>query len=290
MTSEAEFFLAARSALDGQQASHHERHFLLIDHAGAPGLIAELRRRSGVSWWNLFDDSKEHGALDVAPILIQLREDRSTADERGFLSWVHRACKFSTSVIVLHSTWTPEPLVAALKRRLDVLLPDRMPVMLRYFDTRIFESLLQVLSEPQCEQFVGVGSCWYWLDRAGQLQTRASRQLETDAWPQQFELDVAQQNALIEAGSADALVEQMTTQAPDMCRGQTRAELHAVASRCLPKFAELHIEDNRTQTVYCLAALQLGAAFESQPEWAAILKRVAGKTLTFEGALKEMRV
>jgi Domain of unknown function (DUF4123) len=290
MTTDDDFYLAVRGTAPGRHLPPDLRHYLLIDHAGAPGLLAELRRAHGVSWWSLFADSKEQGAIDVAPILVYLSDDQSTLSERDFLRWVRRNCEFSTSAAVLHSAWAPDELIAALKRRLDVLLPDRMPVMLRYFDTRVLESLLQVLTSVQREQFMGVASRWHWLDRAGQLKGQDVEQLQADAWPHPFELDVAQQNALIDASAADALAEQMNTQAPDMCQSKSRAELHALAARCLTKFGKLHIEDLRTQTLYCLTALQLSSDFELQPGWAAALDSVTKKTISFEAALKEMGV
>jgi hypothetical protein len=95
---------------------------------------------------------------------------------------------------------------------------------------------------------------------------------------------------LIEAGEADALAAQMKGQAPDLCQGAPTEQLHALAVQCLPKLGKLGIEDVRTQTLYCLTALQLGPKFDLQPEWAAVLGRVAAKEVTFEDALKEMQV
>ena len=246
MTALENFCSAACGRAPSDNRSNDPNCYVLIDHAGAPGLLVELRRSPAIHWWSLFDESKEQSALDVAPILAKLphARPRSSADE--FLRWVHRTCEFSTSVIVLHSNWTPGVLAAALKRRFDVVLPDHVPVMLRYFDTRVLESLLCVLAEPQRDEFMGVASRWYWLDRAGQLQTRPSRELQADPWPQRFELDVEQQNALIDAGHADALVERMNAQAPDLCQGTPRAELHSLATLCLAKLDKLHIEDART--------------------------------------------
>ena len=82
----------------------------------------------------------------------------------------------------------------------------------------------------------------------------------------------------------------MTAQAPDLCHHRPRAELHALAERCMSKVVGLGIEDIRTRAVYCLAASQLGEGFDSQPAWADVVGRVAKKQIGFEAALKEMGV
>ena len=82
----------------------------------------------------------------------------------------HLACGESTSLTLLHSSLAFEALAQRLKYRLDVLLPDGLPAMLRYFDTRILESLIQVLEPDQRNHFLGIAYCWQWLDRGGDMR------------------------------------------------------------------------------------------------------------------------
>ena len=290
MTPVNDFIQAIRGDRTDALPRSEQRLYLLVDHAGAPGLVAELRRKVAVPWSSLFDDSTEQGALTVAPILIHFPDACASQSELNLLAWLQRACEFSTSLTVLNSTLEHDSLACALRRRLNALLPDHMPVMLRYFDTRILESLVPVLSPAQRSEFLGIASRWQWLDRAGDLRRLDSDQLQSDSWPHQFELDVVQQNALIEASTADALVEQMQAHAADLCRPKTRAELHALAERCVPKLDRFAIEDIRTQTLFCLTQLQLGPGFDMQPAWADALGRVAKKQISFEVILKEMGV
>lgn len=264
--------------------------YLLVDHSGAPGLVTALRRRPPLRWSSLFADSKEEAALDVAPILISVVHKFADPMEREFLRWMLRACELSTSLTILHSTLDHDVLAKALKKRLDVQLPDRMPVLLRYFDTRILESLLTVLTAAQSKNFSGLASRWQWLDRAGQLQVRESTQAAADGWPNNFEFDVAQQNALIDAGQADALVEQMQLQAPDVCQTTTRAQLHAIAEECAAKFERLSIEDIRSQSLFCLTAVHLGPEFDKQARWVDALARVGKKQVSFEAVVAELGV
>ena len=290
MTNLDDFLSAVQGAATDETPAGEQVRYLLIDHAGAPGLTQALRGRYFLSWTSLFEGSTEVGALEVAPILVQLPSHRMTSSERDFLQWLYRKCQFSTSVTALHSTWTRDSLEHALKIRLDAVLPDNLPVMLRYFDTRTLESLWRVLTAEQQKQFFGFASCWQWLDRAGDLHQWHTEQLTNDSWPARFEVDVTQQKALIESGEADALAAQMAAQAPDLCHVKQRAELHALANRCRAKFDALGIADIRTQTLYCLTALQHGLDFDADPRWAEMLGRVGRKQLGFEAALIEMGV
>lgn len=232
--------------------------YALIDHAGAPGLVKKLQRDSTTAWSSLFEGSREQGALEVAPILVHLANGGTGSSERSLLNWLHHACRFSTSLIVLNSSLRHADVALALRKRLNARLPEHVDVMLRYFDTRIFESLIPVLDPAQRAEFLGIASRWQWLDRAGLLQRMDAQEQQGDAWPALFELNTAQQNALIEASSADALVQQMQANASDLCRDKTRAQLHAIAAQCLPKIGRWAIEDLRTQTLVCLTALQHG--------------------------------
>ena len=78
--------------------------------------------------------------------------------------------------------------------------------------------------------------------------------------------------------------------APDLCQSRTRAELHALAESCSAKFDRLAIDDIRTQTLFCMTALQLGPTFDAQLGWPEALARVAKKQVSFDAVLKEMGV
>ena len=158
MTEVNDFIQAVRGEQDADQATNNARLYALVDHAGAPGLLAELGRRTGIPWCSLFEDSKEQGALEVAPVLIQFADGGSSQTELKLLAWLHRACKFSTSLTVLQSSLAQPALASALKRRLNAKLPDGMFVMLRYFDTRILGSLITVLTAAQRGEFLGVAA------------------------------------------------------------------------------------------------------------------------------------
>ena len=258
------------------------RLYALVDHAGAPGLLRRLRERPQNQWSNLFESSTEENAIEAAPLLLDL----SAINQGAWLQWLHAACSESTSLTLLHSSLDIEALAQRLKCRLEALLPDGVPAMLRYFDTRILESLVEVLTLEQRSHFFGIASCWQWLDRAGDIQIFNALEMPDDAWPMPFAFTEKQQNAMIDAAEADALVQQMQIHGLDLCAGHSRAELHAIASTCIAKANHLGLDGTPSQTIFALTTLQLGPDFTQQPEWVKLLPSVMHRNITFEDAIK----
>lgn len=220
--------------------------------------------------------------MDAAPLLLDLE----TISQKPWLQWLHFACSESTSLTLLHSSLELPALAESLKRRLDVLLPDAVPALLRYFDTRIIESLLQVLETEQCKTFFGIAACWQWLDRAGELRHYQVEQLPDDSWPSPWKLDEKQQNAMIDAAEADALVQQIQSHGMELCAGHSRASLHTLARSCIAQAEKFEIDGIPARTLFSLLAMQTGTGFHEQPEWAALLARVRLKEISFEDAVK----
>ena len=280
---EFESFLQAISAA---AAASDSRLYALVDHAGAPGLLGRLREQPQTRWANLFAGSTQENAIEVAPLLLDL----DTVNQKAWLRWLYSACRESTSLTFVHSTLSLESLAERLKYRLEVVLPDGLPALLRYFDTRILESLIQVLEREQRSHFFGIASCWQWLDRAGDVRQLNAPQLPDDGWPMPFPFTEPQQNAMIDAAEADALVQQMQIHGLDLCASHSRAELHAIASNCIAKNHQFGIDGTPSQTIFALTTLQLGADFIQQPEWAKLVSKIIHKKINFEDAIRLQRL
>lgn len=269
-------------SVSAQSAARQTHFYALVDHAGAPGLLDRLHERPHTHWLNVFTASREGPSMDAAPLLLDLE----TISQKPWLQWLHFSCIESTSLTLLHSSLELPALAECLKRRLDVLLPDAVPALLRYFDTRIIESLLQFLEAEQCKTFFGIAACWQWLDRAGELRYYQVEQLPDDSWPSPWKLDEKQQNAMIDAAEADALVQQMQNHGMELCAGRSRASLHTLAQNCIAQATQFGIDGMPARTLFSLLALQIGTGFHEQAEWAALLARVRLKEISFEDAVK----
>lgn len=252
-------------------AGHHL--FALVDHAGCDSLMPRLSHSRSLQWINLFEGSTEAGAIQVAPILVDLGGIATpSATAQRFLSGLSSVCQTSNALLVMRSTWSLPTLATALRARLDALLPDDLPVLLRYFDTRVHAALLSVLREDQCAEFYCPASHWWWFDRAGRWCDLASQECETDTLQSPMTLDAKQQTQLIAASEADAVAHEVRLAAPDLCKGWSRAQLHEHVAHCLPAAQGHNIGGLSMQTLFCIVALELGVGFDEQPEWSAAFK------------------
>jgi hypothetical protein len=234
------------TAVSAGATREHSHLYALVDHAGAPGLLNSLLDRPGTRWLNLFSGSPGESAIEVAPLLLDLQ----TPSQLAWLQWLQDVCRESSSLTLLHSTLELSPLAQGLKCRLDVMLPDGVPALLRYFDTRILEALYQTLDPEQRKSFFGIAACWQWLDRAGKLQQLFNNELSADNWPELFAFSEKQQNAMIDAAEADVLTQQMQHHGMDLCTGHSRAALHALARECIVKADQFNIEGASARTLF----------------------------------------
>jgi hypothetical protein len=143
--------------------------YLLVDHAGMPGLVQMLVQTHS-NWRSLFEGSKEENALSVAPILFSINLTNEPLKRCRLLNWVCQNGIYTSSVILMISPLPIDVLAARLRQRLEATIPDNMEVLLRYFDPRIFESLCRILSKKQKEDFLNVAACWWYTDRIGELR------------------------------------------------------------------------------------------------------------------------
>lgn len=269
--------------------SSGHRLFVLVDHAGCTDLMSRLARSPSMKWLNLFEGSQEAGALQVAPILIDLGEVASPPPAaRHFLSALAHECQTSNAVLMLRSRWSHENLADAMRARMDAMLPDDLPVLLRYFDTRVYASLLDVFTPEQRSTFCCPASHWWWLDRAGQWCEQTSTETASDTFRAPILLDAQQQSGLIAAGLADAVAHEVRLAAPDLCEGRSRAALHAHVETCLLAARRHQINTLSMQTLYCIVALELGPAFDQQPEWSSALAAARKQNRGFDWVVRQV--
>lgn len=242
--------------------------FALVDHAGCSSLLVQLNRAPSLQWISLFDDSKEAKAIDVAPILIDLgRSHDPSPRAKHMLSWLHTACETSNALLLIRSTWTHDRLARALKHRLDALLPEDLPVLLRFFDTRVFGSLMHVFDAHQKAAFCGVASRWWWLDRHGRLGDMVTREHTEDPLLGAIRFTDMQQARLIDKCEADTVAQEVVRAAPDLCSHLSRGRLHELVAACLPAARRHGIEGLPMQSLFCMAALDHGIGFHEQTPW-----------------------
>jgi hypothetical protein len=256
--------------------------YLLVDHAGVPGLHRKLG--SLVEWENLFQGSRESAAFAVAPILILLGSSSAVKLSSLFIRWISENGALTSSLIILAS---PEPIDIVKKRltdRLDVKLSEGMEAMLRFYDPRILEQLSKIMSPHQAERFFSPGCKWWYVNRGGKLAEVASSFRLGDEPYSPLSLSQDQEEALLNALEPDRILyllletaPQLESKLPDDRYKFITEKLHAALDFGITSTVEL--------TLYCTIALLCGIDFETHPYWSEALAGVRMQRITFSQAV-----
>lgn len=239
--------------------------YALVDH----GAIADLTKRLskfGVSWTSLFEGSRDQGALSVAPILVPLHQDGQALASKSAVNWLCEQGRFTSSLLFLMSPMDTPTLARRLTLRLDATLPDNLDIVLRYFDTRIFDALMTVFEESQRDAFLGVAKVWSSVGRSGSIQSYAASFQEDEGESLPIEFTPAQENALIELSEPD--------QVAMLLRGVVPAEYERIAHAMRHDFIQRHIAAARgysitsvqEQALFCSLILTEGEHFAVAPK------------------------
>lgn len=196
------------------ESQPRENIFLLLDHGGLPGLSQQLRNCSA-EWMSLFDGTKEESVLVVAPILLLAANGGKIRLYRLVFDWLRQHGTYSSSVMILVSPLDLAYLASQLGARLHITLAGGVEAMLRFFDPRVFESLLDILTQEQVEDFLGGVSSWYYVDRAGRIAQAREKYREVKVLSKSISLSQEQENLLLESSEIDQILASLRSSVPD---------------------------------------------------------------------------
>lgn len=137
---------------------------VIVDHAGWDQSVLPALRvlRPIAPWSSLFTGTPEEQLLAHAPIVMRL-----SLNEPGHKAWLEEMLRAlgDTSRLMLLLSPLPFADLAPMLRGLSRFEWGSRGGLLRYFDSRVFATLLStVLSETQKEQFLQLGLFWGWVD------------------------------------------------------------------------------------------------------------------------------
>jgi hypothetical protein len=257
--------------------------FCLADHAGMPGLHRELVR-SSTPWCSLFERSSEENALTVAPLLFAL-DGEAVKEHSHLLRWVAEHGTFTSSMLLLASPLTLPELGRRLALRLQAEVSEQMPVLLRYFDPRIFEALVPVLTAEQKDVFLGAASCWWYPDRCGQLVRAPTSFSPADTFVVPLRLSANQEFALLDASEVDQVAEQLASAMPENYRGIDGAQRYPFLKHHMAAAIEVDIEATHELALYCGLAMLYGNNFSQLPQWQTLLDKVRSGNINLSDAV-----
>ena len=270
-------------ALSGTQ-----RLYLLADASGLPR-ISSLWPRIGALRWASVLGTEQAQPDGASPLLVDVSEANTSPEQRRMLHALYDRGRYANCFSLLCSDLTLSDLVQALRQRTQAELPDRMSVLLRYFDTRTLPLLPRLLTVAQYASFMTCVRAWHFIDRHGQVQTLqaplAVTALAEFSAPMVF--DVAQQRLLIDDGNTDAVIDQLIEQRHPALFNSTPPQQFELVSPLVQAAAALGITDFHDVLRYCCTALSQGEGFEQRAPWAERLALHRRGAMTLQDALDD---
>lgn len=254
MTAYIDFRRFAEEHLAAHPATHL---YMLLDHAGLPGLYRQIARTSA-DWVSLFDGTSERNSLEAAPILVSIGESGRLRASRRFFDWIRQNGTFGSSVIMLSSPLELSAMKRRLGTRLDVKLSENMDGILRFFDPRVLESLIKALSEEQAELFFSPASVWWYVDRGGRLICHSSVFADVDRFSPPMELSQEQEFALLEASEVDQVLHLLKENVPSSLDNVPVSEEYRTVESIVLEAKRDGIEDVPKITLYVTFRLVQG--------------------------------
>jgi hypothetical protein len=139
--------------------------YVIVDQAGnVPSLIQDLQHfRPAIDWVSLIENEPENEYLDDAPLFLRL--NFSLDQHKAWLKILLRHYSDPARVLLFFSA-NDFKLLAGHLQRLTFTEWEGRKGLLRFYDTRIFPTLLSsILDEQQKSGFLNIARLWTWRDR-----------------------------------------------------------------------------------------------------------------------------
>lgn len=263
-----------RSVAEKSLARYPSANFyLLLDQSGLPGLRRRLRNNS-VAWASLFDSTIDAAASKNAPLLVCAAGNGRLSLPRPVFEWIGENGTFTSTVIMLSSELSMVSMKDRLAMRLTVLLSEKQEAMLRFFDPRVLESLISVLSGDQAADFFGVADMWSYVNRHGKVVD-----IETAFNPDEssaciLTLEQHQEFMLLECCEIDQVMHLLRSNVPELLKNLPRSKQYEFVEKQIEVAREKGLESTAHLTIYSAAILSKGESFSKSPECIDLIGRL----------------
>jgi hypothetical protein len=267
---------------DGSDEHHL---YALVDHGAMPDLIVQMNKFK-LNWTSLFKGSRDEGALEVAPILVPIRSGEQLLPSKTVMNWLLKQGRYSSSLLFLYSPLDTADLARRLAMRLDVSLPEGIEMLLRFFDGRVFETLLKVLQAEQRLGFLSPARAWWLVDRVGHLRLCDScfSAIESPLIP--IVLNTAQEAALIDASEIDQVAMLLSAMMPSEFESKHEVERVSFLTKNIASARSYRIVAPNDLTMYCAMALTYGDGFDQVSPWVSWLAKISEGVATMNDAMQ----
>jgi hypothetical protein len=271
-------------AKDHLATNANSNFYFLIDQAGMPGLHRKLSV-SSADWTSLLEGTREGGAVSVAPVLILAGRDGELQMHWRLLEWIGEQGTYTSTLIMLASPLPIDSLRARLASRLEVTLSEDMDALLRFFDPRVFEQLIKILSIEQANALLSPACRWWYVDRAGNLVGMDTEFDIADQCDLPLQLSKDQEFDLIDASEPDQILALLYEHAPSLLSRVPISDQYGFVTGCINSAKELGLSSASDLTLYSAVSLKHGVFFGKSAGWKDVLAEVRLNRISFSEAV-----
>lgn len=261
------------------------RRYLLVNQAALPGQRALLARLTTLPSQALLGQEVEACHDGATPFVVCI--DNAPMAARAMLAELADAACYGCALSVIDTPLDLRHLANALTARTEVLLPDGDAMLLRFFDTRIFMSLIDVLGEAERHSFLSCATEWWYADREGAMvpSTRLGHE-SVDRYEPPLRLSAAQERAMIEAAEPDAVIDLLVSRGVRPLLDLPYPVRHPVVLGLVQRARGWGLDDLPDLAAFSLLALHGPTDFDRLAPWDELLPRVRQGELSFSAAIE----
>jgi hypothetical protein len=259
--------------------------YLLVNQAAIPGQRPLLTRLTTLPCQPLFGQDADACYDGATPFVVCI--DNALASPSGMLAELADAACYACALSIIDTPLDLRGIARALTARTDVLLPDGDVMLLRFFDTRIFMALIDVLDDEQRDQFLSCATEWWYADREGAMvPSKGIGQDGLDRYEPPLRLDPTQERAMIEASEPDAVIDLLLSRGTSPLLDHSYPMRYPIVLGLLQRARAWGIDELPDLAAFSLLALYGPSDFDRLPPWDDLLPRVKSGELTFSAAVE----
>lgn len=260
--------------------------YLLVNQAAFANSMKSIEGLASFERQALLGQVADACRDSATPFVVSLR---GVSSDQGRMRSLRRLCDdgcYGSALHLIESDLSLPALADELTTLCEALLPDDYEVLLRYFDTRVLAVLTQVMTPQQSVQFFSCARRWQYADRLGKwVQVDVGDARVETAASSHLVLSAAQQNALIQAGEADAVIDLLLRNKIEPLLDMPFPERHPTICRLIETAAGWGLSATADLAAYCSLALLRGVRFDKVEPWSSQLALVKRGDLKFSDAL-----
>jgi hypothetical protein len=208
---------------------------------------------------------------NVTQHLLRLKDLDALKD---VLARVMRSSVSHGAMSVMVSSLTTEELAAALRRRLDVTLPDQFDCINRFFDGRVAPHWLSVLRPEQRTRFTAFASQWWVVSHEHVWTSLNCGEIHPDPFDGSMTIIERQQADMIDACYPYSVIDHFEQTDPELLERVPPAAQYGWFQRALEAARRYGIDDGPESMLFCTLTLTRGERFFDAPQWREGLQRV----------------